>query len=228
MSWIIALVLLFWLGMTVCKIADKTKYKEFQSNREEHDHQIEFIANLYVVAWEYYQDLEKQAISAWYADGMAGCPTPGYELTTYSRNSFGMSAEDKSIVLAYQFLRDHGIPVYKKNPNLREGRKFGRELIQVEPRERIDIEETALGFSSMDELRNIPQIYNFYLANHVQNELIKQKIPSKFDVRTYTFYARTKRLERPGVPKGYADEVRMEYVNSMREGKHQYHIEADR
>lgn len=204
MSWIIALGLLFWLGMSICKMIDKTRGAIATQEIERYDKTLinrdAFLANIYVVSWHHYQQLEQRVIKAWYGDeNFSHVLHPGVEMEMFSRQVFGEPISLTAIKQAISELKAENIEWYLENPDP-NGRAFVCKRGS-------DIDATnRLAFALKEDIPELGNEFDWEFANHANCLLAIRNIPDRGDERaqfmeySYTLpngKAVTQKAERP-------------------------------
>lgn len=184
MSWIIALALLYWIGMSICKKIDKAhgvvaakeieRYDKTLANRDA------FLANIYAVSWYHYQQLEQDVLKAWYGDeNFSHVLHPGVEMEMFSRQIFEEPISLIAIKQAISELKAENIEWYLENPDP-NGRAFvcGRGS---------DIDATdRLAFELKENIPELGNVFDWEFANHANCLFAIRKIPDRSDERAYS------------------------------------------
>lgn len=181
MSWIIALGLLFWLGMSICKMIDKTRGVIAAQEIERYDKTLvnrdAFLANIYVVSWYHYQQLEQRVIKAWYGDeNFSHVLRPGVEMEMFSKQVFGEPISLTAIKQAISELKAENIEWYLENPDP-NGRAFVCKRGS-------DIDATnRLAFALKEDIPALGNEFDWEFANHANCLLAIRNIPDRADER---------------------------------------------
>lgn len=211
MAWLIALALFWWIGSGIAKSIDKADaVRVCKESAEEERHRI-FRNRLYVVAWPFYQKLERQAIMEWEDHGFNNEPFATRAVfESFQTEIFGEPIEQIAFRYAFQYLLDHGLPVYRPNP-----RRTSKSLIHERYIPAHSASETNFAELSCEvhkDIFNIPKLDVFYYEYHSENmqsdELLKFVPPVIMpEVGYYRFKGREYRRDR--FPHDYDERCRL-------------------
>lgn len=211
MSWLIALALFWWIGSSIAKGIDKANGLRVHHNLAIADQQMIFRHRLYVVAWPYYQELEKQAIKEWEDHGFANQPFATRDVfESFQAEIFGAPIEEIAFRRAFDYLRDHGFPLYRPNPARTSNSLMHERYIPADSTSYIDFAE--LRREVHEDIFNIPNLdvfyYSYYSEDIQADELLKFVPPVTMpEVGYYKFNGRSYRRER--FPHDYDERCRL-------------------
>ncbi len=199
MAWLIALALLLWIGGSIVKLYDastgaRAKHSIAELEAKEHERaerafvettkERRFLADVYVVAWSYYQKLEPQFYQAWidkYKGRKALVPLPdSASMNQESSNIFGESIRHASIRKAIEDLVQYPeIRIYQWNNACK--------LTPVVSN--LDVDPVA-ATAQIDS--RIPCLGDFYHWDLIAlrtgaSDFIQSLVPERTDVRVYQY-----------------------------------------
>ena len=211
MAWLIVLVLFLWIGGSICKVADHQTDKRAKKIINLWDAQREFVANLYVLGWNYYQKMEPSVLQAAKSAGI-DCLF-GYDLEVYSEALNGKPISQAAIEQALQDMIHHGEKVFSYNPKSTWLDSIHDKLLLVATNEGISVvdeaakweEDIQFDHSSEYHLPQFDDFFNFAVADDVQSAWIKQQIPEYDDIRVYKD---SLGMTRADTPKYYEQEIK--------------------
>lgn len=211
MAWLIALALFLWIGGSICKVADHQTDKRAKKIINLWDAQREFVANLYVLGWNYYQKMEPSVLQAAKSSGI-DCLF-GYDLEMYSQALNGKPISQMAIEQALQDMIHHGEKVFSYNPKSTWLDSIHDKLLPVATNEGIAVvdeaarweEDIQFDHSSEYHLPQFDDFFNFAVAGDVQSDWIKQQIPKYDDIRVYKD---SLGMTRADTPKYYEQEIK--------------------
>lgn len=191
MSLLLALALFWLVGKFLAACADNASDSAFQKGKIHKQEYELFFANVYVIAWDFYQRLEPQVLSAcaeteefWYLEGHEGSVPGTQEMERFSYKVFGETITRKSIQLALQRMKDLRIPIYEPNTNLKEKQKFGFEWVKIE-RDAINFQ--TLSYPIEQKIPKLGDRYAWGFTDLVTDKDIRSYIPERSDPRTYEY-----------------------------------------
>lgn len=211
MAWLIVLVLFLWIGGSICKAADHQSDRQAQKIINLWDAQREFVANLYVLGWNYYQKMEPSVLQAAKSAGI-DCLS-GYDLEMYGQALDGKPISQAAIEQALQDMIDHGEKMFSYNPKSPWDDSIHDKLIPVSSGQSISASDEAIlwendikyEYASDFHLPQFNLFFDFYLAEQAQSAWIKQQIPEYDDIRVYKD---SLGITRADTPKYYEQEIK--------------------
>lgn len=208
MAWLITLALFLWIGSAVCKAIDAQSASTSRRIMRMQDAQEEFMANLYVLGWNYYQELEGPVLLS--------AKDAGIDLRSWidkEKYSEALNGEPISQTALRRALRDlvaHNEPLFKHDPHgMRVYHLFeGLTQIKAPYPSYVDYEakkweKDALAMSGPP--CNFETFFDFPTVRYVKSEWIQKQIPEYDDIRVYQDVLGD---ERYGTPKNYKETIR--------------------
>lgn len=210
-AWLITLALFWWFGSLIAKGIDAANGVKVRSDSREEERQRIFRYRLYVAAWPYYQDLEKQAIQKWVEKGFTRNPfeTPDV-FEAFQKEVFGWSIQQRAIQLAFRYLKNEGFPVYKPNPNRNSQRSMYEQFVEARPYDDVDFGELlSLSYKCVFCIPHLDNFYSYYIADQVDSEKLSRFIPPIVEsgVGYYTYQGC--QYKRYGFPSDYEERCRL-------------------
>ena len=211
MAWLIVLALFLWIGGSICKVADHQTDKRAKKIINLWDAQREFVANLYVLGWNYYQKMEPSVLQAAKSSGI-DCLF-GYDLEVYSEALNGKPISQAAIEQALQDMIDRGVKMLSYNPKSTWDDSLHDKLIPVSSGQSISASDEAslwendikYEYASDFHLPQFNLFFDFYLAEQAKIAWIKQQIPEYDDIRVYKD---SLGMTRADTPKYYEQEIK--------------------
>lgn len=211
MAWLITLALFWGIGSLIAKGIDYADGRRVHNELAEADKQQLFRYRLYVVAWPYYQKLEKQAIQEWENHGFTKHPFTVREVfESFQTELFGATIEQTAFRLACQYLSGHGFPIYTPNPARTSLSHMHERYIPV--RFSSDVDFAALSYEVYKDIFPIQPLDNFYHSYYAENmqadTLLKFVPPIIMPEVGYYKYGGYD-YPRPGSPYDYDEKCRL-------------------
>lgn len=219
MAWLITLALFWSIGLIFAKSRDKVSERHSQQVGERSQEINTFLANVYVLAWHYYQQMEPQVLQAWAevpggANRDAAIPeTPAFSY--FSQQVFGQEIHCKAIELAIRKLMEMQKIIMAQEGNSYGRSRYSQRLIPVKYGEfNFDSDVTYLW---LYELPKLGDFYFWHFASKTHDPEIQQYIPQKTDSRVYQYLSpyidvankiRWIKTNRHGVPRDYEKSCR--------------------
>lgn len=222
MAAIITLLLFFWIVTMFAKGLDKMQNASWERTSKQMKKRDAFFANIYTIAWSYYQMEEENAIRAcceWKSKDKRGSNTyiyPGKELEKQTEKLYGEGLCHASIKKAMEDLLNEDIDWFIENPDPEDRGRFGREYIQVHKIRAVVNDEVVTQLMSYDQYgQGLPKLWAFYSFSTAMNATCEKSIaciPEKLDERVYKHTVGTispngdisyQRCRRAGTPKDY-------------------------
>lgn len=213
MAWLIALALVWGVISWVAGLGDRLeRHKTIQAVnavKSQHD----FLYNLYIVSWNYYQEFEQQSIAKWEQDGYSGNPfsTPVFQQVQIQL--FGETAEQHAFYHGWIYLYQHNIPVYHLNSNLKQREQYGKKYV-VAPNSVIDF-QTLYEETKRDVYFGLQDLDHFFCYQYFEqpdvtvDPTLKPMIPPITDLRVGYYIWNGKKHRRPGFPYDYDQRVHL-------------------
>lgn len=189
MAFIFALLFLAGLGSVFSKWADKAnEWNRKTLQKKEADIRM-FFANLYVVTWQYYQQLEPKVID----ELVQLRPRKVKQLAVYSKFSaimmenttrlYGENILDHCIKKAFEELRARGYPVYKANPNPERRSDPGYGFLPLSQNETYDISKDITSFRI--RMKEPWDFYDWESGENACGDFPCECVPEPSDPRTF-------------------------------------------
>lgn len=212
MAWLIALGLFWWIGSAIAKGIDRVNYAAYKQRDSDKNDQEVFFANLYAIAWSYYQELEPQAFHAWEQAGEPSAPYHNaYAFQSFTEKAFGRNVEDQAVLLAWKALREAGNPVYVPNPDLKQAStRLGRGFVLYKGEAEPDVHELWHrtyhfgGFSA----HPLYAFYDFNFAAKADAKLAFECMPEVDDPRVGYYFYQGRQYPRQNFPADYDEIIR--------------------
>lgn len=212
MAWLITLCLFWAIGTVIANGIDSHHKHQFQTYQNVQKQGDLFVARTYVLAWQYYQQVESQVLQAIASEAdldlkYASIPCSG-EMNRISKQIFGESIRHRAVREAWQKQSELGWPIYTltaaQNPNA-SGTTWRLARAQ-----NLNAEKEATILS--DRIPNLGYFYSWQTADLVKNGVASNYIPQRGDIRTYQYLKPVKDgdevewvvAERIGTPPHYA------------------------
>ena len=239
--------------MMFAKLKDWARDSDWKRTREQIKKRDAFFANIYTIAWSYYQQVEDQAIMdccEFYSrinkeavsKGIIDYSNtiriiPAYSLEGEAKKIYGEIISVACVRKAMNDLLQEDVDWFIRNPNWEAARQFGKEYIQVPKSMAVltDNEIFALirPSCSSEEIPELGAFYSFSVAMNATCPKSIQCIPEKTDERVYLCNTGTidykgnitiKKEKRTGAPCNYLYEVlQEEALQSTPKQAYQFH-----
>lgn len=219
MAWLIALALFWGTLLMFAKAKDAANGVHAQKVDERCQVIDTFLANVYILSWHYYQQLEPQVLQAWVeipggANRDAAIPeTPAFSY--FSKTVFDEEIHQKAITLAIQRLMDMQKIVMTQNPNTKERSSYSQRLVLSKYNE-FDFNSDIMNLW-LNELPKLGDFYFWHFASKAHDPEIQKLIPQESDPRVYQYMSpfidfekkvRWVAINRHGTPKEYEKSCR--------------------
>lgn len=185
MAWLITLALFLVVGGGIAKFIDAERDKQYLRSKRPDIAPNEYYANIYVLAWNYYQILEPQVLRAYAKEkpNIPGANIPGSSgMSQFSEKAFG---EDLQLLAVKKALLE----------------LESKKAIQLDRTDKVKVQ--TLAEEALANIPNLGYFYNWGTAALTTTSWIKHNIPRNTDSRTY----RAGTLVRTGTPRGYPDAI---------------------
>lgn len=214
MAWLITLALFWGIGLIFAKFNDKIVENRIQKTDERNKIIDTFLANVYILSWHYYQQMEPQVLKAWSdvpggANRDAAIPeTPAF--SRFSREVFGEEIHCKAIQLAIHKLMKMQKIIMAQDKNAQGNPSYSERLVLTKYSE-FDFCSDIVNLW----LNEIPKLGDFYawdFSSKAHDPEIQKYIPQKSDSKVYQYSSpifeptgkvRWIMVDRHGTPKGY-------------------------
>ena len=188
MAWLITLALFLLVGGAFCKLIDASNSHKSKQIMRIQEAQEEFVANLYVLGWNYYQELEGPLLRAAKNAGLRDAYFQ--ELEKYSEALNGKAASEQAIEMALNDLVKHNEPLFQYASDATFDDSVSSKLIPIKVATASYAAENAAKWEQdilYDGYRIgwFENFFDFPMAEKVKSEWIKQQIPQYDDVRVY-------------------------------------------
>lgn len=247
MAAIITLLLFFWIVTMFAKGLDKMQNASWERTSKQIKKRDAFFANIYTIAWTYYQMEEENAIRAcceWKAkDKRIGHDfiSPGIQLEHMTEKLYGEGISHAAIKKAMQDLFNEDVEWFIKNPNPVDGDRLGREYIQVPKIRAVITDQEVEDIMNYNKYgHGLPKLGSFYSFSTAMNATCARSIsciPEKLDERVYRYTMGTldqngdisyKKWTRAGTPKDYQYNIlQKEKLQSTPKLKYQFNDTSD-
>lgn len=189
MAWLITLALFWGIGLFFAKFNDKITERHTQEVNERAQMIDIFLANVYILSWHYYQQMEPQVLQAWAevpggTNRDAAIPeTPAFSY--FSQQVFGREIHCKAIELAIRKLMEMQKIIMAQDGNGHRCSNYSKRLAPVKYGEfNFDSDTTYLW---LHELPKLGDFYFWHFASKAHDPEIQQYIPQKTDSRVYQY-----------------------------------------
>lgn len=179
------------------------------------DQQAEFVASLYVIGWNYFQEMEPDALRKAKIAGLSDLY--GYDLEAYSEAIYGKPISQIAIEKALSDMLVHCETMFSYDKSGTTLDDIHEKLVPVLDTTAFSIEEEAARweedikyyYASGVHLHQFDLFFNTWLAGKVKSGWIKKRIPRYDDPRTYK---NALGAVRAGVPRGYESEIQQKRI----------------
>ena len=209
MAWLITLALFLWVGGAFCKLIDASNSHKSKQIMRIQEAQEEFVANLYVLGWNHYQELEGPVLRAAQNAGLEFLNA--LDMERYSVALNGKSITQMSLERALQDMVDRGAPLFVHDPNGVPMYTMSTGLTRIlTPYPASYVKDEASKWSTniamcSGPIPNFGKFFDFSLVHAVQRFWIERQIPEYDDVRVYRDALGK---ERCGTPKNYEETIK--------------------
>lgn len=193
MAFIFALLLLAGLGSIFSGWGNKINEWNRRSLEKSEEGIRLFFANLYVVTWQYYQQLEEKVILATKQYPSRKYIVTDYkepfgfveaiDLEDYTKKVYGTPIVDYCIAKAFNELRERGYPVYRPHPNAEIRGNYGVGFIKLGEKQAYNIMPDMFLYKL--KMKNPGDYYDWASAENASGEFPRSCIPDETDLRTY-------------------------------------------
>ncbi len=188
MAWLITLALFLWIGGAICKLIDVQSASKSRQIMRTQDAQEEFVANLYVLGWNHYQELEGPVLNAASSAGLRDIYF--YQLEKYSEALNGKAISEMAIEMALCDMVRHNEPLFCYDTNATFDDPVSSKLTPIKVATTSYAAENAAKWEQDvlydgDHIGWFENFFDFALAEKVKSDWIKRQIPQYDDRRVY-------------------------------------------
>ena len=215
MAWLIALALFLCIGTLICSSADRSAAKRSQRIMLLQDQQTEFVASLYVLGWNYFQEMEPDILRKAQSAGLDDLY--GYDLEVYSEAIYGKPISQIAIEKALRDMIVHQETMFSYEESGTTLDDIHKKLVPALDTATFSAESEAARweedikyyYAAGAHLQQFDLFFNAWLAGKVKSDWIKKQIPRYDDPRTYKDALG---VLRAGVPHGYESEIQKKRI----------------
>lgn len=215
MAWLITLALFLCIGTLICSSSDRRSAKRSERIMSLQDQQTEFVASLYVLGWNYFQEMEPDILHKARSAGLNDLY--GYDLEAYSEAIYGKPISQIAIEKALKDMITHQETMFSYEESGTTLDDVHKKLVPVLDTAAFSVEEEAARweedikyyYASEVHLQQFDLFFNAWLAGAVKSNWIKTQIPRYDDPRTYK---NALGILRAGVPDGYEHEIQQKRI----------------